>query len=305
MDDSALNALCFSIFGIGAFFWGFMRFRRKRLIENIPTSTIRGMAMGLVELIGKAVKQIDLVSPFTNLECVYYKYRIERYQRSGRSSRWVTIASGDSSFAPFFLDDGSGRVLVSPQGAEMILSADYEFTTGLGKALPGALIQFMERSNISYRNIFGYDSLRFTEWHLLPGDTVYVMGAAMKSPDFRNRHNEKVEARLLELKQNPVKITEADLDKNGEISMEEWNRAKDRIERETLEEIARSPQQSELDDVVVARGETEKIFIISDRSEKDLTLSLTVQSFAGIFGGTVVALAGIIFVLIRLRLVQL
>jgi hypothetical protein len=30
------------------FFFGFMRFRRKRLIQNIPTTTIRGMAIGLV-----------------------------------------------------------------------------------------------------------------------------------------------------------------------------------------------------------------------------------------------------------------
>lgn len=38
--------------GIWWFFQGFQLFRKKQLIDNIPTSTVRGMAMGLVELSG-------------------------------------------------------------------------------------------------------------------------------------------------------------------------------------------------------------------------------------------------------------
>lgn len=51
--------------GIWYFFWGFKRLRRKRKIENIPTSTVRGLAIGLVELIGKAKKMSSITSPLT------------------------------------------------------------------------------------------------------------------------------------------------------------------------------------------------------------------------------------------------
>ena len=45
--------LCMGIvFGIVGFFQGFKIRSKRKLIENIPTSTVRGMAVGLVELQG-------------------------------------------------------------------------------------------------------------------------------------------------------------------------------------------------------------------------------------------------------------
>ena len=115
------------------FFWGFTRLRRKRLIENIPTSTVRGMAMGLVELIGKARRLKTLRGPLSGFDCVAYRYLVERYEQRGKSGSWVTIAQGDSFYCPFWIDDGTGKVLVAPQAAELILKVSYEFKTGLGK----------------------------------------------------------------------------------------------------------------------------------------------------------------------------
>jgi len=134
--------------GVWSFFWGFMRLRRKRKIENIPTSTVRGLAMGLVELIGKAKKMSSIRSPLTATECVLYRYTVERYQKSGRSGHWVTIAQGDSFACPFWLEDGTGRVMILPQGAEFIMPVDFEFKTGFGKTLPDTLINFLEKNNM-------------------------------------------------------------------------------------------------------------------------------------------------------------
>jgi hypothetical protein len=277
------------IFGVTGFFWGFTRFRRKRLIENIPTSTVRGLAMGLTELIGNAHKKIELKSPFSFSDCVLYTYTIERYERGNKSSHWVNIAKGDSFYAPFYLQDDTGKVLVAPKGAELILPIGYEFQTGLGVPPPSNLIQFMEAHAIKYRSLFGTHTLRFREWLIRPEDTVYVLGYAQKSKDFLNEHNEKLVRRLQELKDNPVKMSEVDTNKDGQVNIEEWDTAVVRVEKDLLDEELKFGQPQELADVAIGKGQTEKVFIISKSSQKDLLKSLFWQSLLGIFGGGVLA----------------
>lgn len=289
-------------FGIFGFFWGFTRLRRKRLIENIPTSKVRSLAMGLVELVGKAKKKINLLSPFCNVECVFYRYKIERYKKQGKSSSWVTIAKGDSSFAPFYLEDDTGRVLVSPKDAEFDLPHDYLYTTGWGKELPQNLIQFMEYNKISYRGLFGSHRLRFTEWYICPDESVYVLGVAKKCKDFLRAQEQKLVQKLEELKNDSGKMKKIDLNQDGKISMEEWDIARKKIEQEILQETLKSCKNPELADVVVGKGEVEKIFIISDHSEKKLISSLAMEAGMGIFGGAVLALGTLFFLLLRFGL---
>ncbi|MBM3245568.1 MAG: hypothetical protein FJZ15_07260, partial [Candidatus Omnitrophica bacterium] len=153
-------------FGIWSFFRGFKRLRRKRLIENLPTSTVRGLAMGLVELCGLAENSTLLKSPLTETECVLYKYLIEEYRSSGKSGHWAKIAEGNSFYVPFWLDDGTGKIMVLPQGAELILPVDFECRSTITGSLPDSVIKFMEKSGISYRAWFGRRTLRFKEWYI-------------------------------------------------------------------------------------------------------------------------------------------
>lgn len=291
------------IFGISGFFWGFTRFRRKRLIENIPTSTVRGLAMGLTELIGNAHQKIGLKSPFSLSDCVLYTYTIERYERGNKSSHWVNIAKGDSFYAPFFLQDDTGKVLVAPKGAELILPIGYEFKTGLGVPLPSNLIKFMEAHAIKYRGLFGTHTLRFREWLIRPEDTVYILGCAQKSKDFLNEHNEKLVKRLQELKDNPVEMSQVDTNKDGQVSMEEWDAAVAKIEKELIEEELESGQPQELADVAIARGQTEKVFIISKNSQKDLLKKLFWESVVGIYGGGALAVICFVGLLLYFRVI--
>jgi len=290
--------------GSGAwyFFWGFKRLRRKRKIENIPTSTVRGLAIGLVELIGKAKKMSSITSPLTATECLLYRYTVERYQSSGRSGRWVMIAKGDSFACPFWLDDGTGRVLVFPQAAEFIMPVDYEFKTGLGKALPDNLIDFLEKNNISYRGFLGNYSLRFKEWYLREDETAYVMGTAVAvgQEDYLAKHKQKLIRRLEELKSNPEQMSKVDLNKNGKISLEEWDLAVAKVEQGLLEEGLNSPPAEAQVDVVINRADKKEVFIISDYSQKDLLERLSWQALLGVFGGAALALAMLGYLLFRL-----
>ncbi|MCK9573438.1 MAG: E3 ubiquitin ligase family protein, partial [Candidatus Omnitrophica bacterium] len=224
------------------------------MIENIPTSTIRGLALGLVELIGKAKKEKLLKSPFTGTDCVLYRYTVERYEKRGKSSRWVTVADGDTFYCPFWINDGTGQMLVFPKNAELMLPIDYEFTSGWFKSMPSSLVDFMRNNGISYKSFLGNYQMRFREWYITEGQDVYVLGTANKTNnktnDFMKNRNETLNKRLGELKEDAVFMKEADADKDGNISQEEWSVAVNKVEREILQKEIEAGQNNNAADVM-------------------------------------------------------
>ena len=286
-------------FGIWSFFKGFKHLNKKRIIENIPTSTVRGLAMGLVELNGKAKKAKLLKSALTKTDCVYYRYTVERYQSSGKSGHWVTVAQGDSDDCTFLLDDGSGRVTVLPSGAEFMMSPDYEFNTGFGRSLPISLENFLDNNNIRRKSLIGSYRMRFKEWCISPDERVYVLGTAKKINDPVNAHKKRLMQRIEELKVDPKKMRGVDLNKDGEISAQEWDVAVAKIEQKLLEEELSSHQADELADVVVTKGDVENVFIISGHRQEELTNKLSRKAFLEVFGGAALTLAMLWYLLFR------
>jgi hypothetical protein len=55
---------------------GFRLLQRKRLIMDIPRSTVRGAALGPVEMSGKAVGPYTLVAPLSRTDCLYYRIAV-------------------------------------------------------------------------------------------------------------------------------------------------------------------------------------------------------------------------------------
>jgi tellurite resistance protein len=116
--------------------WAMIRcLRKKRLLENLPTSKAQGVFIGLVELKGVARAEQPLVSYLAEVPCVWYSWNIsERWSRwetqtytdsKGRThtrlvrrSGWTTVASG-GYMIPFYLVDDTGAVLVRPDGAQV------------------------------------------------------------------------------------------------------------------------------------------------------------------------------------------
>jgi E3 Ubiquitin ligase len=286
-------------FGVWYFFHGLGVLRKKRFIESIPTSTVRGLAIGLVELNGKAKKTKTLKSPLTGTECTFYRYTVERYESSGRSGRWVLIAHGDSVFCPFCLDDSTGQIMVLPKGAEFVMPADYSFTTGLGSGLPDNLVNFMGQNGLQYKGLFGNYSLRFHEWYIKPDETVFVVGTAQKNTTQIDEHIENLSNRLDELKQNIGQTPELDLSKEAGVSMEGWKNAVANAEHGLLQEESKSNLQEDATDVIIAKGDQE-IFIVSDESQTEVVKSFSWQAFAGIWGGSALSLALLAYLLFRL-----
>jgi hypothetical protein len=174
-----------SALGIGLFVWAIISFKNKRLIENIPTSKIRSIAMGLVEIYGEVVASIDniLKSPFSQKECVYYRYKIEEYRSSGKSSHWATIRKG-TNYVYFYIKDDTGKVLVDPKDAKIDIPADNVFKSSMGKDPSHTVQQFLQKEKVKFEGAFlGINkTMRYTEYFIAPKDKLYILGTAADNP---------------------------------------------------------------------------------------------------------------------------
>ncbi len=205
--EDAFETLAFVVVGflggVMGIMWGFDEYRRTSLIRNTPTSKVRSMAMGLVEVKGTTkVADESLESPFSGEDCVFYKYEVEEYRRQGKHSRWVTIDSGRNG-ASFYIDDGTGQVLVDPRGAELEVPADNTIEVEGGEVPPYEVTDFIENAeevdsednsvDLGIAEVDTGNDRRYTEYYVTPGEDVYVFGKAMERPSFegssRNEEN--------------------------------------------------------------------------------------------------------------------
>ncbi len=115
-----LGAFVMIVMGVTVFFLGFKLYREYRILADAPKAHVRSMPMGLVHLHGKATGE-PLTSPLTGTRCFTFTADIAewvktRTQGGGTKWAWRTTV-GDDDFKQFYLDDGTGRVLVKPPGA--------------------------------------------------------------------------------------------------------------------------------------------------------------------------------------------
>ncbi|APV45357.1 hypothetical protein Dform_02048 [Dehalogenimonas formicexedens] len=106
---------------------GFHFYRRRRLIDDTPTSKTQGVFIGLSELKGTAETEAPLQSYLAAVRSVWYRYRVEEHYvrtsvdakgRPTTHSGWENVARGSKS-VPVFLKDDTGVIRVLPEGAEV------------------------------------------------------------------------------------------------------------------------------------------------------------------------------------------
>lgn len=245
--------------GLALFTYGFAVWREKRMIENIPTSKVRSLAMGLVEVSGQARPKVLLQSPITATQCVYYKFLVEKRVRQGKGERWVVVSQGASTNY-FHVDDGTGRILVDPVEADIHLERDYRYSDRASAAGFGA--------GLGNQALYG-QRMRYTEWYVVPGDPVYVMGTITRWKNALEDRQFKVADMLRELKADRKRMMRFDRDGDGRIDADEWEAARQHVEQDILRQELDDPRD-ETDDLVIARDPLQRTMIISDRSEKDL-----------------------------------
>jgi hypothetical protein len=109
--------------------------RRRRLIDNLPTSKTTGVFIGFVELKGTAESSAPLASYLAEQACVHYAWTVQEHwsrtvtetytddkgntqTRTRTESGWTQVADGGETI-PFYLQDDCGVILIQPEGAKI------------------------------------------------------------------------------------------------------------------------------------------------------------------------------------------
>jgi hypothetical protein len=167
--------------GLYLFLRGFKILQRKRLLENTPESKIRSASMGLVEISGQAVGPYTIPAPACGFDCFYYRTIAWELKQSGKNKEWVKVAE-ESLHLPFFLDDGTGRLLVDCNGAETDLHRDFheQYRHSLFSAddpVPDGIRSFLARHGVSSEH-----ELKVDEYCIKPKNFLFVLGTLSENP---------------------------------------------------------------------------------------------------------------------------
>jgi hypothetical protein len=200
--------------------------KRARLVEDMPTSRIRSASQGYTELIGVATLQDHpQLAPLSNTLCLWWRYTIEKYQRTGRSSRWSTVEKRASS-RPFYLRDTTGICRVDPAGAD-ISTRHRQVWYGntrrpIGIPKPAQLNRkfFSLNGAISFGNRY-----RYTEYLIMEGDPLYALGHfTTDSTGQRTLSTDQLTGDILrDWKAGfPSLLAKFDRNSDGELDLKEW-----------------------------------------------------------------------------------
>ena len=184
--------LVFMAFLSGLFlFLGLRSGRRRRLLDDTPTSKTLGIFIGEVEVEGVCISTAPIRAKFCYKDCIIYKWGIdEEWQRwetevytdsNGRTRTrqvlrrgWTTIA-GESLYQGFYLKDEFGYVWVHPKGSDYETLSLFEEYTHRG----GALYVMGPDEEITDST----GQRRFYESGIPVGTELFIRGRASERPD--------------------------------------------------------------------------------------------------------------------------
>jgi len=251
------------------FYRGFRLLQRKRLILDIPRSTIRGAAVGAVEINGKAVGPYSLVSPLALRDCLYYRLMV-RVLEKNEHRMFI-----DEVCAPLFVDDGTGEQMIYPAGAEIELTS-----------LEGDGGAYLDRV-LSHHGFSREDLRSAEEYSIAPGEEIFVLGTLCENPWATKRADASALSRI-----GPgfVSLDEADL-----------------LRREAFPGLdpkfsgaAQGREFNLYPPTILMQGQNP--FVISNRSQRELVSLLAWKSFLYIWGAPLWTLWGLWRILTQLQI---
>ncbi|MFC1722606.1 GIDE domain-containing protein [Nanoarchaeota archaeon] len=183
MTDFLVYSIAALVVGVGLFTKGFIWMREKKFIEELPTSNVRGLAMGPVEIKGKVEKAKLLTAPFSGEPCVYYKYTVVS-KESMPPIPPIQECSQGIDCVSFSIRDKTGAVLVDPREAVIEIPKRYRYVSSLRRRPPKAIAEFCKR--VGYPELLKKKKIQYTEWCIKPGDLLYVMGTAGENPHIKD-----------------------------------------------------------------------------------------------------------------------
>ncbi len=229
------------------------KFKRARLIEDMPTSRISSASQGYTELVGVAeLHGNPQLAPLSNTLCLWWRYTIEKYQSTGKSSHWVTVEKRACS-QPFYLKDATGICRVDHESAEISCLHRHIWHGNTRRPIGTYKVPNSTRSSgllsLAATHLSFGSRYRFTEHMIMDGDPLYTLGHfETDSGGLRTFTPKQLIGNVLsEWKQDFSKLL-ARFDKNsdGELDLKEWKIVRDAALKEArLGQIEQSQQPAE------------------------------------------------------------
>lgn len=299
-DQRYLFIAAAGIATLTALWFCFANLKRARLIEDTPTSKIRSAAQGYVELSGFArlpADQTVLFAPLTLKQCLWFRYTIEEYRRSGKHSSWQIIEER-SSDNYFELDDHSGQCLVDPREAETTSlhreswKGDTRHPVG-GESMTGS---------------FGFgERYRYSEWRIHDNDIVYTLGhlQTRRGTSLNEQIKQRQNDILNELKEDQTALLKRfDSNRDGEINQAEWERARRHAQIQASKEITNTITDESISILGANTGTGDQPFILSGIDPEILAKRYRWKAF-GCAIGFVVGCLGVAWLMQRLFSINL
>ncbi|MDZ4805887.1 MAG: GIDE domain-containing protein [Candidatus Eisenbacteria bacterium] len=242
-------------------------FDRRRRVENIPTSRIRSAAVGPCEIHGHARAALPLRTPYSQMPCVWYEFRMVRRDSDvGESTAGspgfhfrvtgekphdrVQIVTGHSNDHPFYIEDETGRLEINPTGAQVEVST----------------VQKLNQVPFAGAPLPPGTRVEITERYIPVDQPIWVMGHLQVVGDANAGESADLAGHLRAVKADPIRMAVGDENGDGVVDTLEWQSMADEIKGDW--ELSRLTGTGRTDRLVLGRSSTDGFFYITERSEK-------------------------------------
>ncbi|PTN11374.1 E3 ubiquitin ligase [Nitrosomonas aestuarii] len=262
-------------------FWLTFRYlKRARLIEDTPTSKIRSAAQGHVEIKGTVSygENKELIAPLSGNSCVWYTYKIQRYQRSGKNSHWSTVEEGTSNKS-FLIQDNTGICVINPEGAEILTEHSRTWYGNTEKPK-------QTKNTNNFFNVISGRRYRYIEKFIYVHDLIYALGNFKTSGGGRDvPSNHQMTGQVIrEWKQDYNQVlNHFDQDKNGKIDILEWEAVRAAASQEAekrRQHLSKMPTVYTLSNTI----HKQHPFILSTFSQKILAKKFRIYAILSLMG---------------------
>lgn len=239
----AVTLVCFVVL--------FIQLRRKRTIENTPTSKIRSAQQGYVEITGEAEPNDygDITSP-GGRACLWYHYieeeRVRDYSSKQTRYKWRKVRD-EQSTSNFKMRDATGWCFIN----------DHE---------DAAIYPKHDRR-------WRHGNRRYREKLICAGDELLCLGLFQteQGPTMEELTREEQSALLNRWKRDREKmLRDFDTNADGEVDLKEWQAAREKA-RELAAEKIEGEYKTTLYHNLNKPLDSRHPFIISAKGEKSLT----------------------------------
>ena len=282
-----------AIGGVYLFFKGFRLLRFKRLILNTPLSRIHSASIGLVEVTGTPIGPHVLKAPITGDPCYYYNVRAFQWvETSNNKHEWKRVLD-ETLYVPFFLEDTTGRVLVDPQGAQMDVHRDFsdEIDVSIFR-MPGVCPPNV-RDFLAKRGLVPAEKIKLEERVIPPTFPLFVFGTLGENPATNGAYARPQTKPSFDTSVNISLGAFGNLS-TGAAPVPASARATSAVPSTDKSNFGPfEPHPS----VAISKGERNEHFAISGHSQKELVGKLAWQSTACIWGGPLLVLVCLYFLM--------